>query len=150
MYKRTLRILSCGGGGRFPGRAMLNSVERVLLAAAVSSCRHVARAAAASCSRERSRHLLRASVGRRKPRAVLPQRHGWRGGLGLLLLLRVLRPLLGVLFAAAVSRRLATTNLFEQTTESMLFDLLSVFGSRVAGGMRHCWLRSCASTRTRC
>ena len=38
MYKRTLRILSCGGGGRFPGRAMLNSVERVLLAAAVSSC----------------------------------------------------------------------------------------------------------------
>ena len=38
MYKRTLRILSCGGGGRFPGRPMLNSVERVLLAAAVSSC----------------------------------------------------------------------------------------------------------------
>mgnify|MGYP006152512963 FL=1 len=38
MYKRTLRILSCGGGGRSPGRATLNSVERVLLAAAVSSC----------------------------------------------------------------------------------------------------------------
>ena len=38
MYKRTLRILSCGGGGRPPGRATLNSVERVLLAAAVSSC----------------------------------------------------------------------------------------------------------------
>ena len=38
MYKRTLRILSCGGGGRCPGRATLNSVERVLLAAAVSSC----------------------------------------------------------------------------------------------------------------
>ena len=38
MYKRTLRILSCGGGGRSPGRAMLNSVERVPLAAAVSSC----------------------------------------------------------------------------------------------------------------
>jgi hypothetical protein len=38
MYKRTLRVLSCGGGGRSPGRAMLNSVERVLLAAAVSSC----------------------------------------------------------------------------------------------------------------
>ena len=33
-----LRILIRGGGGRFPGRAMLNSVERVLLAAAVSSC----------------------------------------------------------------------------------------------------------------
>ena len=38
MYERTLRILSCGGGGRPPGRATLNSVERVLLAAAVSSC----------------------------------------------------------------------------------------------------------------
>ena len=38
MYKRTLRILSCGGGSRCPGRATLNSVERVLLAAAVSSC----------------------------------------------------------------------------------------------------------------
>ena len=38
MYKRTLRILSCGGGGRSPGRATLNSVERVLLAAAFSSC----------------------------------------------------------------------------------------------------------------
>ena len=38
MYERTLRILSCGGGGRCPGRATLNSVEHVLLAAAVSSC----------------------------------------------------------------------------------------------------------------
>ena len=38
MYKRTLRILSCGGGGRSPGRATLNEVECVLLAAAVSSC----------------------------------------------------------------------------------------------------------------
>ena len=38
MYKRTLRILSCGGGGRSPGRATFNSVERVLLVAAVSSC----------------------------------------------------------------------------------------------------------------
>ena len=55
----------------------------------------------------------------------------------MLLLLRVLRPLLGMLFATAVSCRRATTNLFEQTTESVLFDLLSVFGSRVEGGMRH-------------
>ena len=38
MYERTLRILSCGGGGRSPGRATFNSVERVLLVAAVSSC----------------------------------------------------------------------------------------------------------------
>ena len=38
MYKRTRRILSCGGGGRSPGRATFNSVERVLLVAAVSSC----------------------------------------------------------------------------------------------------------------
>ena len=39
MYKRTLRIRSCGGGVRSLGRATLNSVERVLLATAMSSCR---------------------------------------------------------------------------------------------------------------
>ena len=38
MYKRTLRILSCRGSGRFPHRAALNAVERMLLAAAMSSC----------------------------------------------------------------------------------------------------------------
>ena len=85
--------------------------------------------------------MLRAAVGRyeRRVHAVLPQIHGWRGGLGPLL--RVFRPLLGVLRAEAVRRRrAATTNLFEQRTESMLVVLLSGFGSRVAGGMRHSWL----------
>ena len=62
MYKRTLRILSCGGGGRFPGRAMLNSVERVLLAAAVH-------AAVSSCS-VLSRLLRQLQMTARTRRAV--------------------------------------------------------------------------------
>jgi len=77
-------------------------------------------------------------------RADLPT--WWRGGLGVLL--RLLRPLLGVLFTAAVRRRRAATiNLFEQKTESMSIAFLSDFGSRVTGGMRHCWLRSASGPR---
>ena len=89
-------------------------------------------------SRRGAQHqLLRAAVGRR---AVLPQRHGWRNGLGPLL--RVLRPLLGVVFGEAVHRRrTATTKLLQApSTESMFFLLLSDFRSRMASRMRHSWL----------
>ena len=58
MYKRTLRILSCGGGGRSPGRATLNSVERVLLAAAVSSCSVLGRLLRQLQMTARTRHAV--------------------------------------------------------------------------------------------
>ena len=38
MRQEPLRVLSCGCSGRSPRRAALNAVERMLLAAAISSC----------------------------------------------------------------------------------------------------------------
>ena len=56
-----------------------------------------------------------------------------------------------VVFGEAVRRRCAaTTKLLEQGTESMLFFLLPGFGSRVAGRMRHSWLRSASGPRRAC
>ena len=118
MYKRTLRILSSGGGGRSPGRATLNSVERVLLAAAVSSCSVLGRL------------LRQLQMTARTRRAV------------------AIALLHSVVFDKAVRRRrAASTKLIEQRTESMLVFLLPDFGSRVAGRMRHSWLRSACGPR---
>ena len=122
MYERTLRILSCGGSG--PGRSLyrratLSAVKRVLLAAAMSSCSVLD-------------HLLRyVQITRARSRRAV-----------------AIAPLLSVGFDEAMRRRrAASTKLIEQRTESMLVFLLPDFGSRVAGRMRHSWLRSACGPR---